>query len=50
MYDRLQKHSKNENDIFAGDFFKEEPLQLNFSRLVILHAKLNSIFIRHLGY
>ncbi|KUJ61634.1 hypothetical protein AR687_11895 [Flavobacteriaceae bacterium CRH] len=50
MYDRLQKHSKNENDIFAGDFFKEEPLQLNFSRLAILHGKLNSIFIRHLEY
>lgn len=48
MYDRLQKHSKNEKAIFTGDLFKEEPLQIDFTRLIILHEKLNNTLYKHL--
>lgn len=45
MYDRLKRHSKNENAVFAGDQFKEETLQIDFSRLDVLHKKLNNILV-----
>ncbi|TDO71541.1 hypothetical protein EV143_108196 [Flavobacterium chryseum] len=48
MYDRLQKHSKNEKAIFTGDLFKEESLQIDFTRLIILHEKLNNTLYKHL--
>jgi hypothetical protein len=45
MYQRLQKHSKNEKTVFAGDVYKEEALQIDFERLNILHEKLSNNFI-----
>lgn len=47
MYDRLKRHSKNENAVFAGDQFKEETLQIDFSRLDVLHKKLNNILVAY---
>ncbi|MBF4518081.1 sulfotransferase family protein [Flavobacterium sp. ANB] len=47
MYDRLQKHSKNENADFTGDAFKEESLQIDFETLTILHDKLNNKFLEY---
>jgi hypothetical protein len=46
MYDRLKKHSKNETAAFFGDSFKEEPLQIDFERLDILHVKLNNNLVQ----
>lgn len=46
MYDRLKKHSKNETTAFFGDSFKEEPLQIDFERLDILHEKLNNNLVQ----
>ena len=46
MYDRLKRHSKNESAVFAGDEFKEETLKIDFSKLEILHEKLNNNFIK----
>ena len=45
MYERLGKHSKNENNVFKGDSFKEETLQIDFMKLDSLHEKLNNSFI-----
>ncbi|MCD9574268.1 sulfotransferase family protein [Flavobacterium soyae] len=47
MFERLNAHSKNENEVFNGDFFKEEPLEINFTTLNILHEKLNNTFLEH---
>lgn len=46
MYQRLQKHSKNEKTVFAGDVYKEEALQIDFERLNVLHEKLSNNFIQ----
>lgn len=48
MYERLNKHSKNESDIFKGDSFKEEVLQIDFSKVNLLHKKLNYTLLEHL--
>ena len=40
MYERLNKHSKNENAIFEGDSFKEEALEVDFAKVNLLHEKL----------
>ena len=45
MYDRLKRHSKNESAVFAGDQFKEETLQIDFSKLDVLHEKLNNSLV-----
>ncbi|MBS7233296.1 sulfotransferase family protein [Flavobacterium psychroterrae] len=45
MYERLNKHSKNENAVFKGDFFKEESLQIDFTQVSLLHEKLNNALI-----
>jgi hypothetical protein len=47
MYDRLKRHSKNENAVFTGDEFKEETLQIDFSKLNILHEKLNNSLVAY---
>lgn len=47
MYDRLKRHSKNESTVFAGDQFKEETLQIDFSRLDVLHEKLNNSVVAY---
>jgi len=47
IYDRLKRHSKNENAVFAGDEFKEETLQIDFSKLNILHEKLNNSLVAY---
>jgi len=47
MYDRLKRHSKNESAVFAGDQFKEETLQIDFSRLDVLHEKLNNSVVAY---
>jgi hypothetical protein len=47
MYDRLKRHSKNESAVFAGDHFKEETLQIDFSRLDVLHEKLNNSVVAY---
>lgn len=48
MFERLKKHSKNEGVVFTGDTFKEESLQVDFSRLNILHEKLNNLSLVYL--
>jgi gluconate kinase len=45
MYERLNKHSKNENAVFKSDFFKEESLQIDFTQVSLLHEKLNNALI-----
>lgn len=45
--DRLKRHSKNENAVFAGDQFKEEALQIDFSKLDVLHEKLNDSLVAY---
>jgi len=40
MYERLNKHSKNENAVFEGDSFKEEALEVDFAKVNLLHEKL----------
>lgn len=45
MYERLNKHSKNENAVFKGDSFKEESLQIDFTKVCLLHEKLNNALI-----
>lgn len=47
MYDRLKRHSKNESAVFAGDQFKEETLKIDFSKLEILHEKLNNSLVAY---
>ena len=47
IYDRLKRHSKNENAVFEGDQFKEEILQIDFSKLNILHEKLNNSLVAY---
>lgn len=47
IYDRLKRHSKNENVVFTGDQFKEEALQIDFSRLDVLHKKLNDSVVAY---
>ncbi|WP_394776252.1 sulfotransferase family protein [Flavobacterium sp.] len=45
MYERLNKHSKDGNAVFKGDFFKEESLQIDFEQVNALHEKLNNALI-----
>jgi len=45
MYGRLEKHSKNESNVFKGDSFEEESLQVDFTQVTLLHEKLNNSFI-----
>lgn len=47
MFERLNKHSKNENADFKGDSFKEEALNVDFAKLVLLHEKLNNALLEH---
>ncbi|KQB39211.1 sulfotransferase family protein [Flavobacterium aquidurense] len=47
MFERLKKHSKNETAVFSGDLYKEEVLQIDFSRLDILHEKLNNSLVEY---
>lgn len=47
MYDRLKRHSKNESTVFAGDQFKEETLKIDFSKLEMLHEKLNNSLVAY---
>ncbi|WP_264534731.1 sulfotransferase family protein [Flavobacterium sp. N1736] len=47
MYERLTKHSKNENAAFTGDSFKEETLEIDFKQVNILHAKFNNTFVEY---
>ncbi len=44
MYERLTKHSKNANAVFEGDSFKEEVLQIDFTKVDALHEKLSPSF------
>ncbi|MGZ9735576.1 sulfotransferase family protein [Flavobacterium sp. GNP002] len=45
MFERLKKHSKNENAVFNGDFFTDEVLAIDFTQLKILYEKLSNIQI-----
>ncbi len=47
MYERLNKHSKNENAVFEGDFFKEEALQVDCTEVNLLHEKLVNSLIEY---
>lgn len=40
MYERLKKHSKNENAVFEGDSFKKDALHIDFTKVDLLHEKL----------
>lgn len=48
MYERLGTHSKNESTVFKGDSFKEDVLQIDFSKVNLLHEKLNNTLLEHL--
>jgi hypothetical protein len=41
MFERLKKHSKNGNTVFKGDFYLDDTLAIDFTKLNILHEKLN---------
>ncbi|WP_202701136.1 sulfotransferase family protein [Flavobacterium sp. UGB4466] len=45
MYERLNRHSKNENATFEGDSFKEEALEIDLTLVNNLHEKLENIFV-----
>ncbi|WP_428229838.1 sulfotransferase family protein [Flavobacterium sp.] len=45
MYERLKKHSKNENALFEGDSFKDEALPIDFAKLNMLYEKLNNTLV-----
>lgn len=47
IYDRLKRHSKNDSAVFTGDQFKEETLQIDFSKLDVLHEKLNNSLVAY---
>jgi hypothetical protein len=49
MYERLKKHSKDESAVFEGDSFKEDALQIDFSKVNVLHEKLNNILVAQLA-
>ena len=42
MFERLKKHSKNENVVFKGDFFTDEVLEMDLTQLKILYEKLSN--------
>ncbi|KAF2509219.1 sulfotransferase family protein [Flavobacterium zhairuonense] len=50
MLERLKKHSKNESVVFTGDIFKEESLEVDFSRLTVLYEKLNNLSLTYLEH
>lgn len=50
IFERLITHSKNKNVVFEGDSFKEEALQVDFSKLNTLHEKLNNTLLEHLEH
>lgn len=41
MYARLNNHSKNENNVFTGDVYKSEALEIDLTKVNILHEKLS---------
>ncbi|MNQ47935.1 hypothetical protein D3C85_617940 [compost metagenome] len=45
MYERLKKHSKDENALFSGDSFTDETLQIDFTNVNQLHEKLNNTLL-----
>jgi hypothetical protein len=47
MFERLKKHSKNENTVFKGDFYLDDTLAIDFTKLNILHEKLNTNSVEH---
>jgi hypothetical protein len=47
MYERLNKHSKNENVDFKGDSFKKEILETDFTQVNSLHEKLVNTLIEY---
>ncbi|RYJ40632.1 hypothetical protein NU08_0069 [Flavobacterium anhuiense] len=49
MLERLKKHSKNENAVFAGDSYKDDVLSVNLDEVNLLHEKLNANFIEYLA-
>lgn len=42
MFERLKKHSKNQNAVFEGDFFSDEVLAIDLTQLKILYEKLSN--------
>ncbi|RKS92655.1 hypothetical protein BC952_2567 [Flavobacterium limicola] len=42
MFERLKKHSKNQNAVFEGDFFSDEVLAIDLTQLKILYKKLSN--------
>lgn len=45
MYERLKKHSKNEDAVFEGDSFKEEALEIDFTGVNKSYEKLGNTLI-----
>ncbi|WP_125723391.1 sulfotransferase family protein [Flavobacterium ustbae] len=41
MFERLQKHSKNENNVFIGDSYENDTLIIDLTKANLLHQKLN---------
>ncbi|WP_337967019.1 sulfotransferase family protein [uncultured Flavobacterium sp.] len=48
MYERLKKHSKNEDAVFEGDSFKEEALEIDFTGVNKSYEKLGNTLIEQL--
>lgn len=47
MYDRLKSHSKDKNAVFTGDVYKNEALEIDFTKVNKLHEKLNNNLIEY---
>lgn len=49
MLERLKNHSKNENNVFAGDSYQDDILSANLDEVNLLHEKLNANFVEDLA-
>jgi hypothetical protein len=49
MFERLKKHSKNENTVFKGDFYLDDTFAIDFTKLNILHEILNTNSVEHVA-
>lgn len=48
MFERLERHSKNEGAVFKGDSFKEEALQVDWTKVLMLHEKFSNTLVENL--
>ncbi|WP_281232240.1 sulfotransferase family protein [Flavobacterium gelatinilyticum] len=48
MIERLKQHSKNKNEAFTGDSYKDDDLAVDLTNVNALHVKLNAGFVEDL--